>query len=130
MKKQGVLHSRLSALIAALGHKDTFMLGDAGMPIPAGVEVVDLAVSPNVPRFLDVLDAVLSETVIECHCLASEIEAANPDVHAAILRRGLPQAAYMAHDALKKASASCRFAVRTGEYSPYANIILQAGVPF
>lgn len=130
MKKQGVLHSRLSACIAALGHKDAFMIGDAGMPIPAGVEVIDLAVSPNVPRFLDVLDAVLSEVAVECHWLANEIKEANADMHGAILWRGLPQATYTAHDELKKMSASCRFAVRTGEYSPYANIILRSGVPF
>ncbi|BEU88860.1 D-ribose pyranase [Selenomonas sp. TAMA-11512] len=130
MKKKGILHSRLSGLIAALGHKDTFLLGDAGMPIPAGVEVVDLAVSAGVPGFLDVLDAILSEAVIESHWLASEIKEANPALHAAILERGLPQPTYVPHEDLKRQSASCRFAVRTGEYSPYPNLILQAGVPF
>ena len=42
MKKRGILNAQLSYLIAALGHKDLFMIGDAGMPIPEDVEVVDL----------------------------------------------------------------------------------------
>ena len=42
MKKRGILNAQLSYLLAALGHKDLFMIGDAGMPIPEGVEVVDL----------------------------------------------------------------------------------------
>lgn len=41
MKKRGILNAQLSYLLAALGHKDLFMIGDAGMPIPEGVEVVD-----------------------------------------------------------------------------------------
>lgn len=42
MKKTGILNARLMGLITALGHKDTFMIADAGMPIPKGVEIVDL----------------------------------------------------------------------------------------
>ena len=44
MKKQGVLNAQLSGYIAALGHMDTFLIGDAGMPVPPGVPIVDLAV--------------------------------------------------------------------------------------
>ena len=49
MKRAGVLHARLSFLIASLGHKDSFMIGDAGMPIPLGVEIVDLALAVYQP---------------------------------------------------------------------------------
>ena len=55
MKKRGVLHAELSRCIAALGHKDLFMIGDAGMPIPPGVEIIDLAVTAGVPTFRQVL---------------------------------------------------------------------------
>ena len=34
------------------------------------------------------------------------------------------------HDELKKMSAGCRFAIRTGEFTPYPNVILRAGVAF
>ena len=131
MKKQGILNAQLSRLIAALGHKDTYMIGDAGMPIPPGVEVVDLAVTSGVPTFRQVFDAVLAEDKVEAYTLAKEIETANPDLHAYIKQalKGLP-VTYVPHEELKKQSAHCRFAIRTGEFTPYPNIILQSGVVF
>jgi D-ribose pyranase len=60
MKKRGILNAQLSGYIAALGHKDTFMIGDAGMPIPKGVPIVDLALCGNVPTFIQTMDAVLA----------------------------------------------------------------------
>ena len=50
MKKSGILNAQLIRCIAELGHKDLFMIGDAGMPIPKGVEIVDLVVCGGVPR--------------------------------------------------------------------------------
>lgn len=74
MKKCGILNAQLAASIAALGHKDTFLIGDAGMPIPKGVPIVDLALCGGVPSFTQVLDAVLEETVVEHYTLAEEIK--------------------------------------------------------
>ena len=65
MKKTGILNANLSYLIAALGHKDLVMIGDAGMPIPAGVEIVDLALMKGVPTFKQTLEAVLKEMEVE-----------------------------------------------------------------
>lgn len=104
MKKHGVLHAELSRCIAALGHKDLFMIGDAGMPIPPGVEIIDLA---------------------------DEIRTHNETLHAYLQQKlkGVP-AEYMPHDELKAFSAKAKFAIRTGEFSPYPNVILRAGVVF
>lgn len=131
MKKRGILNAQLIGLIATLGHKDTFMVGDAGMPIPAGVTVVDLALCGGVPTFRQVMDAVLDETEIEAYTIAEEIDEKNPEL-LAYIREKLPTAEEekIAHTELKKRSASCRFAVRTGEFTPYPNIILRAGVAF
>ena len=131
MKKSGVLHAELSKCLAALGHKDLYMIGDAGMPIPPGVQVIDLAVQAGVPTFAQVLDAVLSEVVVEHYTLAEEIAEANPTLHKYIAQK-LPEATsdYISHEELKKLSQKCRFAIRTGEFSPYPNVILTAGVAF
>ena len=61
MKRTPLLHSELSGLIAAMGHGDLLVIGDAGLPVPPGVRCIDLAVTRGVPRFFDVLDAVLAE---------------------------------------------------------------------
>ena len=73
MKKRGIINAQLSGLIAGLGHKDTFMIADGGMPIPKGVEIVDLALCGGVPSFGQVMDAVLDETEVEFYTLAEEI---------------------------------------------------------
>ena len=131
MKKRGILNAQLSYLLAALGHKDLFMIVDAGMPIPEGVEVVDLVLTAGVPTFKQVLDAVLDEVQVEGYYLAHEIKEFNPELEEYI-KAGLPEAEveYMPHEDLKKFSGKCRFAIRTGEFSPYPNVILRAGVVF
>ena len=131
MKKHGILHAQLSGLIAALGHKDLFMIGDAGMPIPPGVVVVDLALCGGVPSFEQVLTAVLAETEVEFYSLAEEIKEKNP-VLLSFIENNLPQTehAFIPHVQLKERSQQVRFAIRTGEFTPYPNIILRAGVAF
>lgn len=131
MKKSGILNAQLIGLIAALGHKDTFMVGDAGMPIPKGVPIVDLALCGGVPTFRQTMDAILAETEIEGYVIAEEIDEKNPELLTYIHEK-LPEAEEekISHIELKKMSAECRFAVRTGEFTPYPNIILRAGVAF
>lgn len=77
MKKRGILNAELMRCIASLGHKDLFMIGDAGMPIPEGVKVIDLAVCSGVPLFNQVFDAVVDETEIEYYYIAEETAVKN-----------------------------------------------------
>lgn len=131
MKKGGVLNAQLAGYIAALGHKDLFMVGDAGMPIPKGVPIVDLALCGGVPTFEQTMDAILGETVVEAYTIAEEIEQKNPRL-LAYIREKLAGAEEeeIPHTQLKELSAQVKFAVRTGEFTPYPNIILRAGVAF
>lgn len=131
MKKRGILNAQLSGLIAALGHMDTFMIGDAGMPIPKGIPIVDLALCGGVPTFIQTMDAVLEEAEVEHYTLAEEIVEKNPEL-LAYIKGKLPEVEYemIPHAELKKMSANVRFAIRTGEFTPYPNIILRAGVVF
>lgn len=131
MKRTTLLHAELSEVIARLGHGDMLVIGDAGLPIPDGPRRIDLAVSANLPGFLDVLKAVLSEMQVESAVLADEIVARNPAVNAATLQLlGNTPVARMSHEDFKVLSARARAIVRTGEFSPYANVILRAGVVF
>lgn len=131
MKKKGIINAQLAGLIAGLGHKDVFMVADGGMPIPKGIETVDLAVCGGVPTFRQVMDAVLEETQVEFYTLAEEIKEKNPQLLSYIQEK-LPGVEYgmVSHDTLKKQSEHIKFAVRTGEFTPYPNIILRAGVAF
>lgn len=125
------MHAELSYQIAALGHRDLFMVGDAGMPIPAGVPIIDLAVTGGVPSFVQVMDAILQETEIEGYTLAEEIKTHN-QVLLAYLEEKLAgrEENFLPHEDLKKMSKQVKFAIRTGEFTPYPNVILRAGVAF
>lgn len=131
MKKRGIINAQLAGLIAGLGHKDIFMIGDGGMPIPKGVEIVDLALCGGVPTFRQVMDTILDEAEIEQYTIANEIEEKNPEL-LAYIREKLPNAEWnmVPHTELKEMSRNVKFAVRTGEFTPYPNIILRAGVAF
>lgn len=131
MKKTTLLHSELSAVIARLGHGDMLVIGDAGLPVPDGPLRIDLAVTANLPRFIDVLGAVLSEMQVESAVIAAELPLRNQAVDAELRGElGAIPLSTMSHEQFKALSAKARAIVRTGEFSPYANVILRAGVVF
>ncbi|MFD9885414.1 D-ribose pyranase [Streptomyces alboflavus] len=131
MRKAGILNRHLSGALAELGHGDRVLVCDAGMPIPVGPRVVDLAFVAGVPSFAQVLDGLLAELVVEGAVVAREVREANPGT-AALLERRFPGAALglVPHQELKELSAGARLVVRTGEASPYANALLTCGVFF
>jgi len=131
MKKVGLLNAPLSEVIAGMGHRDSLVIADAGLPIPAGVRRIDLAIRPQLPRFLDVVAAVLEELAVEEAVIAVEMSERSPEVRTG-LERLLPSVPLRAvpHAQFKALTAEARAVVRTGEFTPYANVILIAGVVF
>ena len=132
MKKIGILHGELSRCIATMGHMDMILIGDAGMPVPEGVPLIDLAVVKGLPGFLDILNAVLSELCVEAGVISSELGQVSPHM-ATKLGEAVGDSfelKQISHEELKELSKKAKAVVRTGEFTPYANIILQAGVIF
>ncbi len=131
MKKRGIINVQLAGLIAGLGHKDEFMICDGGMPIPKGIEIVDLALVGGVPTFKQVMDAVLDECVVEYYTLAEEIHAKNTALLTYMEEKmaGIDHE-FIEHTELKERTRNIKFAIRTAEFTPYPNVILRAGVAF
>lgn len=130
MKKAGILNRHLSGALAELGHGDGVLICDAGMPIPPGPRVVDLAFVAGVPSFAEVLGGLLAELAVEGATAAAEIREANPEA-ARLLESSFPGGLVLvAHEELKTLSAGARLVVRTGEARPYANVLLRCGVFF
>ena len=134
MKKTPLLNVALSRLIASLGHGDMVVIGDAGLPVPAGVELIDLALTHGVPDFISTLKVVLSEMQVESHVLAQEILDKQPTALATLEELDaageLGRRELLSHDQFKVLSRQARAVVRTGECQPYCNIVLIAGVTF
>jgi D-ribose pyranase len=127
MKRRGILNADLSGALARLGHTDVVLLADCGMPIPAGVPVIDLALVHGVPRFEQVLDALLEEMVFQ-HCVAAE-EAKTAPAGTWLADR-FDAIEYISHSELKDLSASAKLFIRSGEATPFANAALVCGVSF
>ncbi|MEM1235721.1 MAG: D-ribose pyranase [Pseudomonadota bacterium] len=125
MKKSGILNAELARVVAGLGHGQMLVIGDAGLPVPAGVPCIDLAVRVGVPGFWDVLDTVLTEMEVERAVVADE---ASAEVRGRFTERLTPES--VSHEALKALSAQAVAVVRTGETVPYTNVILVSGVVF
>lgn len=129
MKRSGILHGELAGHIARLGHTDQFLIVDSGFPVPPGVPVVDLRVVYGLPPFEPVLAAIADEVVVEHALVATELEGVNPTIHGVIAAR-YPDLEAVEHVELKRRATAARFAVRTAEDTPYANVLLTAGVGF
>jgi D-ribose pyranase len=131
MKKTALLQSELSYTIATLGHLDTLVIADAGLPIPAETVRIDLALTQGVPGATQTLKVVLEEMKVEKVILAEEAKDRNPKVLRDV-QELLPEVPvqFVTHSEFKTRTASARAVVRTGEFSPYANVILVSGVVF
>lgn len=131
MKKTTLLHSELSYTIATMGHMDTLVIGDAGLPIPAETARIDLALTHGVPGSAQTLRVVLKELKVEKVILAEEVKERNPQFLAEVkeMLPGVPFE-FIPHVEFKTRTAYARAVVRTGEFSPYANVILVSGVVF
>jgi D-ribose pyranase len=131
VKRIGILNQPISAVIAGLGHTDTLVVADAGLPIPAETQRIDLALTEGIPTFLDTLRAVLTEMYVEKAIVAEEMLEVSPGVYEAIKELlGDVPIKTVTHVSLKEQARSARAVVRTGEFTPYANIILVSGVVF
>ena len=128
MKRGGIINARLAGELARLGHTDLVVVCDAGLPIPPGPPVADLSFRLGVPSFETVLSGLLEELVVEGATAAEETRE-NPAVER-VLRDLLPDLGLVTHSELKRMTANAKLIVRTGEATPYANVILRCGVAF
>jgi D-ribose pyranase len=132
MQKVGILNSSIAKVLADLGHTDTIVIGDCGLPVPAGVPKIDLALKLGTPSFMEVVSEVAKYMEIEKVEVAAEIQEKNTCVYEA-LKELFPQQEWIIdenHEVFKAATAKAKVVIRTGEITPYANIILHSNVIF
>jgi D-ribose pyranase len=132
MKKHGILNADLARAVAAMGHRDLLVIGDAGLPAPRGVPVIDLALREGVPGFLVTLATVLEELRVEEGVIAEEMAGTSPALREAFASAWPREAPLheVGHEEFKRLTADAKVLVRTGEFTPYANVALVAGVVF
>ncbi|CAM2811983.1 D-ribose pyranase [Dolosigranulum pigrum] len=129
MKKYGILNSSISKVLADLGHTDQIIIADCGLPIPDHVKKIDLALKLGSPSFSEVFEVILENMYVEQAVIANEITEHNEQLEN-IINNSINNINYVSHEELKKQSNVAKAIIRTGEATPYANVILQAGVNF
>jgi D-ribose pyranase len=131
MKKGTILNSDISAIIAEMGHTDMLCIADAGLPIPCTTKRIDISLVKGTPAFMDTLNAVLEELQVEAVVLAQETADTSPAMLQSIKEKiGNIPVSFVSHEELKALTAKAKACIRTGECTPYANIILKSGVTF
>lgn len=133
MKRKGILNSDISRVLSYMGHTDWIAIGDCGLPIPDEVERIDLALTFGEPGFMRTLEIVAADMKVEKIILAEEIREQNPDVLNQVKEYFAGQSVeveFVSHVELKAKTHECKAVIRTGEITPYANIILQSGCIF
>lgn len=125
-----LLNSEIISALGGLGHTDTIVISDCGLPIPEKVKKIDLALYPGSPSFKQVFEAISHEMEIERMTLASEIEIHNKDLFNYFDHFENGNVVKVSHEELKVQVEKAKCVIRTGENKPYANVILHAGVIF
>lgn len=131
MKKIGTINQPLSEVLAGLGHQDSLVVADAGLPIPDSTRRIDLALTEGTPGFLETVKVILEEIKVERFIVAEEMQTVSPEVYKQILDIMEDVAVdTIPHEQFKERTRTSRAIVRTGEFTPYANVILVSGVVF
>ena len=129
MKRGTVLNEGINTAIASIGHLDTLGIVDAGYPIPLGVTRVDLALREGMPAFMDVLNTILEDFIVESFIIARETVETSPQ-RVGEIREALPGCPEEAvpHVEFKQHMLQAKAVIRSGEFTPYSNVILVSGV--
>ena len=130
MKKLGHLNRDISRILASMGHTDCIVIADCGLPIPPDVECIDLSIALGTPSYFATLDSILADFQVERAVLASECLKQNPKVAAQAQALQGVAVEFVPHSEFKQLTRQARAIIRTGEASPYANIVLYSGVIF
>jgi D-ribose pyranase len=131
MKKIGVLNKDLSEVMAGMGHMDMLVIGDAGLPIPGNVRRIDLAIKAGLPGFIETVEAISTELKVDTILIAEETGKVSPHIEKDLLKIFKDSKVQkITHEQLKEMSKNAVAVVRTGEFTPYANVILVSGVVF
>ncbi|MGC6177975.1 D-ribose pyranase [Lacrimispora sp. 38-1] len=132
MLKTGILHPQLSRIMAEIRHMDMLVIADAGLPVPKGVERVDLGWKQGSPTYLEVLEEIEKYMVTEKAVFAEEALVVSGELHKkalALLPEGIP-VEYIPHSELKKMTEGAKAIILTGEFTGYTNVILISGCAY
>ena len=128
MLRSGILNPHVNDLLSRVRHTNTLVIADRGFPFWPRIETVDLSLVDDIPKVLDVLNAIRRNFVIGRAWMAREFLDKNAeDVRAtfATALEGIP-VEYEPHDNFKRRTPDAIGLIRTGDTVQYANMVLES----
>jgi D-ribose pyranase len=128
MLKSGILNPQVLDLIARIRHTNTLVISDWAFPFWPQIETVDISLTHGIPTVLDVLDLLTPVFQIGRIWQAEEFVAHNPreTVERFAKSFGDIPVTREAHVDFKKRVPLAIGLIRTGDSTPYGNVILES----
>jgi D-ribose pyranase len=128
MLKTGILNPNINSLLSRVRHTNTLVIADRGFPFWPQIETVDISLTDDLPRVLDVLKAIRGNFTVGKAFMAKEFRRSNTaktrhQFEAAL--EGIPLS-FEHHVDFKKRVPLATGLIRTGDTTQYANMILES----
>jgi ABC-type ribose transport system, auxiliary component len=128
MLRTGILNPAINSLLSRVRHTNTLVIADRGFPYWPQIETIDISLVDDVPRVLEVLEAIRANFVMGRVFLAEEFRAVNSQETVQAVERCLGGVAvcFEPHVEFKKRVPHAIGLIRTGDTIQYANVILES----
>jgi D-ribose pyranase len=128
MLKAGILNPQIHSLLARVRHTNTLVIADRGFPFWPMIETVDISLVDDVPTVLAVLRALRPNFQIGKVWMAQEFLKSNSGKTRSAFAEALKgiELLHEPHSEFKQRVPHAIGLIRTGDTTPYANIILES----
>jgi D-ribose pyranase len=128
MLNTGILNPHVLDLIARIRHTNTLVISDWAFPFWPEIETVDISLTQGIPTVLDVLDLLTPVFKIGRIWQAEEFVATNTPEAVARFAKSFGQIPLTreAHVDFKKRVPHAIGLIRTGDPTPYGNVIIES----
>lgn len=126
-----ILNVRLSAAVTGLRWGEVIIIADAGLPVPPGVDTLDLSICQGKPVLEDLLPLMKESLVYDRVIVATEMEKVNEKKFSYVKEMFADKFETMGNlDWEEEFLPKAKLVVLTGETSPYGNVVFVGGLDF
>jgi D-ribose pyranase len=128
MLKSGILNPRVAELLCRIRHTNTLVIADWAFPYWPQIETVDISLVAGIPSIIDVLDAIRPNFQIGRAWMAEEfLQNERPEARGEFAKAlaGIPLV-HEPHVIFKKRVPHAIGLIRTGDATPYGNVIIES----
>ena len=128
MLKSGILNPAINSLLSRIRHTNTLVIADRGFPYWPQIETIDISLVDDVPRVLEVFNAVKANFVIGKVVMAEEFRRVNDveTVKSFDNSFGNIPTVFEPHIQFKHRVPLAVGLIRTGDTTQYTNMILES----